>query len=279
MNQSSARLVRVFEPGSMKRRFWSDLWSYRELFLVLAWRDVSVRYKQALIGVLWAALRPLFTIVVFTVIFGRVAKLPGEVGVPYALLVFAGVLSWSLFSSAIGDASNSLVGNSHLISKVYFPLAIVPASAVFVSLIDYLISLLILPGLMVWFQFVPGWQVLLLPCFAVLAAAAALGPGLLLASLTVKYRDFRHIVTVVLQFGILVSPVGFSSNVVPDRWHAVYSLNPLVGIIDGSRWCIAGGRNAFPWESFALGCVVILLFLWFGLSQFRKRENSFVDDI
>jgi lipopolysaccharide transport system permease protein len=263
----------------MKRRFWSDLWSYRELFLVLAWRDVSVRYKQALFGVLWAVLRPLFTIIVFTIIFGRLAKLPGEVGVPYALLVFAGVLSWSLFSSAIADASNSLVGNSHLIGKVYFPLAIVPAAAVFVSLIDYLVSLLILPGLMAWFQFVPGWQVLLLPLFAALAAAAALGPGLLLASLTVKYRDFRHIVSVVLQFGILVSPVGFSSSVVPERWRPIYSLNPLVGIIDGSRWCIAGGRSAFPWESVAMACAVILLLLWFGFSQFRKRENSFVDVI
>jgi lipopolysaccharide transport system permease protein len=263
----------------MKRRFWSELWSYRELFLVLAWRDVSVRYKQTLIGVVWAVLRPLFTIVVFTIVFGRLAGLPGEIGVPYALVVFAGVLSWSLFSSAIADASNSLVGNSHLISKVYFPLTIVPASAIVVSLIDYLISLVILPGLMAWFRFVPGWQVLLLPIFAFMAALAAIGPGLLLASLTVRYRDFRHIVPVALQFGLFISPVGFSSNVIPERWRPIYNLNPLVGVIDGSRWCIAGGGNAFPWESMATACVVISLLLWLGFAQFRKHENSFIDVI
>jgi lipopolysaccharide transport system permease protein len=276
-SQSSDKPVRVYEPGAMRQRFWNELWTYRELFLVLAWRDLSVRYKQTVIGIIWALLKPLFTIVVFTVIFGRLAGLPSEVGVPYALVVFAGVLSWSLFSSAISEAGNSLVGNSHLISKVYFPMVIVPASTIVVALVDYVISLLILPGLLVWLRFTPGWQILLLPIFSVMTAFAALGPGLLLATLTVRYRDFRHLVPVGLQFGILVSPVGFSSSIVPEPWRLIYNLNPLVGVIDGTRWCIAGGRISFPWESVAMAFVVIALLLWIGFSQFRKHANSLID--
>ena len=271
--------ILVIEPRSLSRRSWSDLWDYRELFFVLAWRDVTVRYKQTVIGLLWAILRPFLAMVVFTIIFGKLAGLPSESVAPYALLVFAALLPWNLFSTALSEAGNSLVGNSQLISKVYFPRLIIPAAAVVTALIDFVLSLLILFGLMVWYQYVPDWHIVLLPILTVMATLAVLGPGLYLAAMTAKYRDFRHLIPFVLQFGLYVSPVGFSSSIVPEDWRLLYSLNPLVGIIDGVRWSILRGEAAFDWRSMAISAVVIALTLWIGIRQFRRTEGALVDVI
>jgi homopolymeric O-antigen transport system permease protein len=267
----------IIEAGRADRHYWQDLWHYRELFRVLAWRDVAVRYKQTAIGAAWAIIRPFLTMVVFTVIFGKIANLPSEGTAPYAIMVFAGMLPWTFFSSALSDASNSLLGNANLISKVYFPRIIVPMAAVGVALVDFTINVAMLGALMIWYQFVPGWQILLLPAFASLAFFASLGPGLWLTALNVKYRDFRYIIPFIVQFGLYVSPVGFSSSIVPEQWRLLYSLNPVVGIIDGFRWCILGGQSAFYLPGFLVSIAVTLLFLWLGIRKFRSMEKSFAD--
>ncbi len=267
----------ILESGRAEKNYWRDLWRYRELFQVLAWRDIAVRYKQTVIGVAWAVVRPLLTMVVFTVIFGTVAKLPSEGSAPYALMVFAGMLPWTFFSTALSDASNSLVSNANLISKVYFPRLIVPIATVVVAFVDFLISFTMLVALMIWYQFVPGWQILLLPFFVVFAFLASVGPGLWITSLNVKYRDFRYIIPFVVQFGLYISPVGFSSSVIPERWRLLYSINPVVGVIDGFRWCILGGQSQLYLPGFALSSAVVIGFLWFGIRQFRKMESTFAD--
>ncbi len=260
-----------------ERHYWSDLWRYRELFLVLAWRDVSVRYKQSIFGLAWALVRPFLTMVVFTVVFSKVAKLPAEGAAPYALMVFAGLLPWQFFASALTDSSNSLIGNANLIGKVYFPRLIVPAAAVVTSFVDFLISFIILIALMLWYQFLPGWQMLTLPLFVIMAFMASLGPGLYIAALNVKYRDFRYIIPFVVQLGLYVSPVGFSSSVVPEEWRLLYALNPMVGVIDGFRWAILGGESNLHMTSFLMSWMLIAFFLWLGIRQFRKMEKSFAD--
>ena len=267
----------IIEPGRAERHYWRDLWQYRELFRVLAWRDISVRYKQTVIGAAWALIRPFLTMVVFTVIFGKLAGLPSDGAAPYALMVFAGLLPWSFFATALSDASNSLIGNAHLISKVYFPRLIVPIAAVMVAFVDFLISFAILVTLMVWYQFMPGWQVLLLPVFAGIAFMASLGVGVWITALNVKYRDFRYVIPFIVQLGLYVSPVGFSSSVVPDQWRLAYSLNPMVGVIDGFRWCLLGGDSRLYWPGLGLSLAVTVVFLWLGLRQFRKMERSFAD--
>lgn len=267
----------IIEKGLADRHYWGDLWRYRELFFVLAWRDVSVRYKQTVIGLVWALIQPLLTMIVFTVIFSKVAKLPTDGVAPYALLVYAGLLPWQLFSTALTGASGSLIGNANLISKVYFPRLIVPTAAVVVSFVDFLISFVILIGLMLWYQFLPGWQILTLPFFVVMAFLASLGPGLWITALNVKYRDFRYIIPFMVQFGLYVSPVGFSSAVVPEGWRLLYSLNPVVGVIDGFRWAILGGESHLYLPGFLLSWGIISLFLWLGIRQFRKMEKSFAD--
>lgn len=267
----------ILEPGRAEKNYWNDLWRYRELFIILAWRDISVRYKQTIIGVLWAILRPLLTMLVFTIIFGRVAKLPSDGNAPYALMVFAAMLPWSLFSTSLGEASNSLIGNSNLISKVYFPRLIIPTATVVTAFVDFFISFIILLGMMVYYQFLPGWNLLLLPVFIILALLASLGPGLWITALNVKYRDFRYVIPFVVQFGLYISPVGFSSNLIPEKWRLLYSLNPMVGVIDGFRWCILGVESPIYWPGFALSIVVVTFFLWLGISIFRKMEKSFAD--
>lgn len=267
----------VIAPGHAERNYWRDLWRYRELFQVLAWRDVSVRYKQTVIGVLWALLRPLLTMMVFTIVFGAIAKLPSEGTAPYALMVFAGLLPWTFFAMALSEASNSLIGNAHLISKVYFPRLIVPTAAVMVAFVDFLISFVILIALLVWYRFMPDARILLLPGFVLLAFLASLGPGLWITALNVKYRDFRYIIPFVVQLGLYVSPVGFSSSVIPPQWRLLYSLNPMVGVIDGFRWCILGDATALYWPGLWLSIGVTVFFLWFGIRQFRKTERSFAD--
>ena len=267
----------MLEAGRAERHYWRDLWRYRELFKVLAWRDISVRYKQTLIGVVWAVIRPFLTMVVFTIAFGKLAKLPSDGTAPYALMVFAGMLPWTFFATALTDSSNSMLSNANLISKVYFPRMIAPAAAVLVALVDLLISFAILVGLMVWYRFAPGWQILLLPIFVAIALFASLGPGLWLTALNIKYRDFRFVLPFVVQLGLYVSPVGFSSNVIPEQWRLLYSLNPIVGVIDGFRWCILGGQSRLYLPGFLASISVAVLLMWLGVRQFRKTENSFAD--
>ena len=269
--------VLIIEAGRADRQYWLDLWRYRELFLILAWRDVAVRYKQTVIGALWAFLRPFMTMVVFTVVFGSLAKLPTEGTTPYAVMVFAGLLPWTLFSSVLNEASNSVISNSNLVSKVYFPRMIVPLATVVVALIDFLVSLVILAGLMLWYGIAPSWQILLLPFFVLLALLAAIGPALWAASLIVHYRDFRFLIPFGVQIGLYASPVGFSSKVVPEHFQMLYSLNPMVGVIDGFRWCILGGESPIYWPGFVASLVVIATLLAWGARAFRRSERAFAD--
>ena len=270
----------VIEAGRAERQYWRDLWRYRELFYFLAWRDLLVRYKQTAIGVAWALIRPLLTMLVFTVIYNKVAGL--HAAIPYALLVFSALLPWQFFANSLAEASNSLIGNANLISKVYFPRLIVPASAVITSLADLLISFGLLLALMLWYRFQPGWEFLTLPLWSAWAFVAALGPGLLITALNVKYRDFRYVIPFLVQFGLYVSPVGFSSAELTGKLHlarAVYSLNPIVGVIDGFRWAVGGATEPLYGPGLAASAAVTLGFLWLGVWYFRKMERTFADVI
>jgi lipopolysaccharide transport system permease protein len=269
--------VIIIEAGRSERHYWLDLWRYRELFRVLAWRDLAVRYKQTVIGALWALIRPLLTMLVFTIVFGRIAKLPTDGSAPYALMVFAGILPWSFFSSGLSEASSSLVNNERLISKVYFPRLIIPIAAIVVAFVDFLISFCLLLVLIAWYGFWPDPRFLVLPFFILLGFLTTVGPALWITALNVKYRDFRYVIPFIVQFGLYISPVGFSSNVVPEPWRLLYSLNPVVGVIDGFRWCILRGEAELYLPSIAISVAVTALFLWFGIRQFRKSERSFAD--
>jgi len=266
--------VLVIEAGKTEQQYFRDLWRYRELFWFLAWRDILVRYKQTVFGVLWAVLRPFLTMVVFTVVFGKIAKLPSQ-GVPYPILVFTAMLPWQFFSNAFSEASNSLIGNANLLTKVYFPRIIMPTSTIIVSLVDFFISFAILIVLMVFYKYAPSWNILTLPIFILLAFLTAMGAGLYVAALNVKYRDFRYIVPFVVQFGLYLSPVGFSSNVVPEQWRLLYSFNPMVGVIDGFRWAVLG--QSLNGTSFLLSIGMSIAFFMFGLWYFRKTEKTFAD--
>lgn len=268
----------TLEAGRIDRQYWRDLWKYRELLYFLAWRDILVRYKQTAIGIAWALVRPLLTMIVFSVIFGGLAKLPAQ-GVPYPILVFSAMLPWQFFSNALSDSSNSLTVNSNLLSKVYFPRLLVPMSSVIVSFVDFLISGMVLLGLMAWYNFVPNWRILTLPIFILIAFAAAIGAGLWLAALNVKYRDFRYIVPFIVQFGLYVSPVGFSSNIVPEQWRWLYSINPMVSVIDGFRWAILGETATLHLPGFITSLTLVVLLLISGIRYFRKMEESFADII
>jgi lipopolysaccharide transport system permease protein len=269
----------TIKAGRTESQYWKDLWRYRELFYFLAWRDILVRYKQTVIGMAWALIRPFLTMIVFTVVFRDVAGLPSEGDAPYPIMVFAGLLPWQFFSGALTECSNSLVNNANLLSKVYFPRLIVPTSAVIVSFVDFMISGMIMLGLMAYYNFVPDWRILTLPLFIVVGFAAAIGAGLWLAALTVEYRDFRYIVTFIVQFGLYISPVGFSSSKIPQQWRLLYSLNPMVGVIDGFRWAILGGESRIYLPGFALSLVVVVLLLASGIWYFRKMERTFADVI
>jgi lipopolysaccharide transport system permease protein len=275
---SATQHTLVIEAGRTERHYWRDLWRYRELFFFLAWRDILVRYKQTVIGIVWALGRPLLTMLVFTLVFSKLAKLPSG-GVPYPILVFAALLPWQFFSSAFSGAGESLVSNAGMISKVYFPRLVVPASAVIVAFVDFLISVIILVGLMIWYGFAPNLRMLTLPLFIFVAFAAAMGTGLWFAALNVKYRDFRIIVPFVVQFGLYISPVGFSSNIVPEKWRLLYSMNPMVGVIDGFRWAILGGNTQLYWPGFLLSLALVFVILVTGIFYFRKTEKTFADVI
>jgi lipopolysaccharide transport system permease protein len=268
----------IIEPGRAFRNYWRDLWQYRELFYFLSWRDILVRYKQTAIGIAWGILRPLLTMIVFTIIFGYLAKLPSE-GVPYPILVFTAMLPWQFFSNSLTESSNSFITNANMLTKVYFPRLIVPASAVIVNLVDFFISFAILGGLMAWYRFIPDWRIITLPAFLFLAFIASMGFGLWLATLNVKYRDFRYVVPFLVQFGLYVSPVGFSSSVVPGKWRLLYSLNPMVGVIDGFRWAILGGNSHIYWPGFLLSSTLAVLTFLLAVRYFRNAEKKFADII
>ncbi len=270
--------ILVIEAGKTEKHYWRDLWRYRELFFFLAWRNLLVRYKQTVLGIVWAVIRPIATMVVFTVIFGKLAKLPSD-GVPYPILIFSALLPWQLFASAFGGTGESLVANAGMISKVYFPRLIIPASAVIVSFVDFLISALILVGLMIWYGYSPSLRMFALPLFILVTFAASLGAGLWIAALNVKYRDFRIIAPFLLQLGLYASPVGFSSNIVPEEWRLLYSINPMVGVIDGFRWAILGGDTQLYWPGFLLSLALVMIIFIGGIVYFRKMEKTFADVI
>jgi lipopolysaccharide transport system permease protein len=268
----------IIEQGKSEKNYWKDLWRFRELFYILSWRDIKVRYKQTVIGAAWALIRPVLTMVVFTFLFSEVANLPSEGTAPYALMVFAGLLPWQFFSSSLTEASNSLLGNTNLITKVYFPRLIIPASAVITSFVDFAISFGLLVAMMIGYQFAPSWHIIFLPLFVILAFTTSFGISLYLTALNVKYRDFRYIIPFIVQFGLLVSPVGFSSSIVPEKWKFLYACNPMVSVIDGFRWCILGEVH-LELHTLLISVCVTLLFLIIGLRYFRKTEKSFADNI
>lgn len=269
------------EPGRSERNYWKDLWRYRELFYILSWRDLKVRYKQTVIGVLWSVLRPLLTMVIFSFVFGKIARFPVPDGINYSVLVFAGLLPWQFFATGLSEASNSLIGNERLISKVYFPRMIIPAASVITSLVDFLISLGIMFGLLIWFGIVPSANLVFLPLFVIMAFLASFGVGVWLTALNVKYRDFKHVVPFLVQLGLYISPVGFTSAIAsslfPEKYRLLYYLNPMAGVIDGFRWSFFGDKLPMNWPGFALSLGMTMIFLYLGIRTFRKMEKSFAD--
>ncbi|AXY77091.1 ABC transporter permease [Paraflavitalea soli] len=271
----------IIEPGRSEKNYWKDLWRYRELFYILSWRDIKIRYKQTVIGAAWGVIRPFLTMLVFTFVFGKIANLADKNGPPYPIIVFAGLLPWQFFSTALSEASNSLIGNANLISKIYFPRMIVPASSIITSLIDFAISFGLLLLAMLYYHYIPPIQILLLPLFIIMVLIIALGVGLYVTALNVKYRDFRYIIPFIVQFGLYITPVGYSSQKIAQMYGEQarfwFSINPLAGIIDGFRWCIVG--EPMYWPGFFLSWGLMLFFLWLGITYFRKTEKSFADNI
>lgn len=266
----------IIEPGRSIGNYWRDLWRYRELFYFMAWRDVLLRYKRMSIGFAWAVLRPLLTMLVFTLIFSRLAKLPSD-GIPYSLMVYTAMLPWQFFASAFADASNSLSNKETIITKVYFPRLIVPASAVIVSFVDFLVAGSVLALLMIWYKIMPGWQILALPAFVALAFLVALGAGLWISALAAKYKDIRYVVPFVVQLGLYLSPVGFSSALIPEKWRLLYSLNPMVGVIEGFRWSLLGTSAAGLNISLSFSFLIALCLLITGLWYFRSVERKLAE--
>jgi len=276
MNNNEFTLI--IEAGKTEKHYWLDLWRYRELFYFLAWRDILVRYKQTVVGIAWSVLRPLLTMIVFTIVFGKIAKLPSN-GVPYAIFVYAAMMPWQFFSNSLSESSGSLIGNSNLISKVYFPRIIIPTSSVIVALVDFLISFILFMFIMLWYNYIPSINILAVPFFLLLSFFAAMGFGLWLCALTVEYRDFRYIVPFIVQFGLYISPVGFGSDIVPEKWRLLYSLNPMAGIIDGFRWAISGNSCPLNTTYFSISVIVTFIILLSGIWYFRKTEKNFADVI
>lgn len=276
MIMGSEKPLLLIQNGATTKDYWADLLRHRELLLFLAWRDILVRYKQTVIGVSWVVIRPLLTMLILTAVFGRIANLPSG-NMPYAILVFSGLLPWFFFSNAVSECSNSLITNSHLLSKVYFPRLIVPTSTVLVSSVDFVISITVLVVLMVWYGIAPTWKISLIPVFGVLVGLLSLGLGLWFSTLTVRYRDFRHIVPFMLQLGVYASPVGYSSNIIPEKWAYLYYLNPLAGIVDCFRWAIMGEKPNSYGVGVAISITIFLLVT--GIMYFRAEEAQFADDI
>jgi len=282
MKQSSL----IIQAGQTEKNYWTDLWRYRELFLILAWRDISVRYKQTTVGVLWALIQPLMQMVIFTLVFSWLLGAKSEGAAPYAIMLYAALLPWQFFATSLGNAGQSLVGNANLISKVYFPRLIIPASSMVVSLVDFLISLSMLIILFAWFQFWPDWKILTLPLFMVMALLCALGPGLLITALNVRYRDFKYIVPFIIQFGLYASAVPISLGQIRDKLftlphgellYKIYCINPMVGVIDGFRWAILGGESQLYVPGFVISIAVVVVLLVTGIAVFRRTERTFAD--
>lgn len=268
----------IIEPNRSEKNYWTDIWRYRELFYILSWRDLKVRYKQTAIGLIWAILRPFLTMIVFVIIFGRLVGMKSDGNAPYSIMVFAGLLPWQFFSTAFSTASESLVTNSNLLSKVYFPRIIVPTSSIITSFVDFLISFLMLIALMLYYKYVPNWQILFLPLFIILTFLQSFGFGIYLSALNVKFRDFRYIIPFIVQFGLYISPIGFSSSIIPEKWRLLYYLNPMVSVIDGFRWCIIGNGSVNPFTSyFMLSISITILMLIYSIYKFRKMEKTFAD--
>ncbi len=267
----------IIEPGRIEKNYWRDLWRYRELFYILAWRDFKVRYKQTVIGVAWSVLRPLLTMIVIVVVFSKLAKLPSEGNAPYAIMSLAGLLPWQFFSNALTESSNSLISNTNLFTKVYFPRLLIPASSIVLGFVDFLITFAMLLLIMIPYHFMPSINMIFLPFFFILTFLASFGVGLLMSTLNLKYRDFRFIVPFIVQFGMYISPVAFSSSIVPEKYQFLYSLNPLVGVIDGFRWCIIGGDVPLNSTSLMISTVVIIGFTILGIRYFRKTEKMLAD--
>ena len=270
--------IEVLEPGKRFSSYWGELWQYRELFYFLSWRDFLVRYKQTVLGVAWSVIRPILTMIVFTVVFGKLAKFPSE-GVPYAIMVYCALLPWQFFATTFSEAGNSLLANARMLTKIYFPRLIIPASSLLVNLIDFFISFVILLGLMAYYQFMPSWKIVFIPVFLFMAMITSLGAGVLIVTLNVKYRDFKYVVPFVVQLGLYVSPVGFSSNIIPGKWQFLYSLNPMVGVIDGFRWSILGDGYTMNWAAFSLSAALTVLFFFISVNYFKRMEKSFADII
>jgi len=268
----------VIEPKKGVGRYWKEIWEYRELFMFLAWRDILVRYKQTVIGIAWSIIRPFLTMVVLTVVFGKIANLPNE-GVPYPILVYSALLPWNFFANSFSEVSNSLLSNGGLLSKIYFPRLIAPASSIVVNLVDTLVSFLILFGLMIYYKFTPSINIVFLPVFFFLAFVIVMGAGTWIGALNVKYRDFRYVVPFIIQFGLYVSPVGFTSSAIPENLRFLYSLNPMVGVIDGVRWAILGGDLTIYWPGFWVSVILSVIVFVIGISYFRKTEKMFADVI
>jgi lipopolysaccharide transport system permease protein len=267
----------ILESGKTNNNYFKDLWLYRELFYILSWRDIKVRYKQTVLGAAWSIIRPVLTTIIFTIVFSKIAKLQNPSNAPYVLLVYVGMLPWQFFSNALSESSGSLIGNANLITKVYFPRLIIPASSVITSLVDFFISFLILIVMMFIFKYIPDWHIIFLPFFILMAFVLAFGIGLYLTALNVKYRDFRYIIPFIIQFGLYITPVGFSSNIISEKWRLFYEINPMVGIIDGFRWCILG--DTINPNSIFISLTITFLFLIIGFKYFRKMEKTFADNI
>lgn len=268
----------IIEPNKRLKDFWRELWAYRELFYFLAWRDILVRYKQTVIGIAWSVIRPLLSMIILTVVFGRVAGLPSG-NVPYSILVCAAILPWQFFSNTIAMSSESLLSNQSMITKIYFPRIIIPSTTMVVSLVDFLMASSIFVFLMLWHGFWPTWRIVVLPALLLLAAIASLGVGYWISALNVKYRDFRHLVPFAIQFGLYASPVGFSSSVIPEKWRFLYSLNPMVGVIDGFRWALLGGQGGLYVPGFVLAVALSVLIFAGGIWFFTLTERKFADII
>jgi lipopolysaccharide transport system permease protein len=271
------------EAGRIEKHYWLDLWRFRELFLILAWRDVAVRYKQTLIGVVWSILQPLLTMLIMSFVFGKLAGLRADGNVPYPVLVFSGLLPWQFFATAVTTSGQSLVSNASMVSKIYFPRMVIPTSSVVVAFIDFSISFLILAVMMVLFRILPTWHLLALPLLLILAFVASLGPGLFITALNVRYRDFRFVLPFIIQFGLYLCPVGFSSTMIREKigdgLFLLYSLNPMTGVIDGFRWAILGDACKVFWPGFGISTAVSLFLLISGIWYFRKTERTFADII
>ena len=267
--------LRISPPSRWTSLEFRELWEYRELLYFLIWRDVKVRYKQTALGAAWAVIQPFFMMVVFSLFFGRLAKVSSD-GIPYPVFTFCALLPWQLFANALTESSNSLVGNQNLITKVYFPRLVVPISAVLGGLVDFVIAFMILLGMMLYYGIVPGWAIVTLPGFILLAVMTALGVGLWLSALNVQYRDVRYTIGFLVQLWLFLTPVAYPSSIVPEKWRPLYGLNPMAGVVEGFRWALLG-KSQPPGAMLWVSVAVVIVILFGGLYYFRRMEQQFAD--